>query len=88
MGRAGLWNIGGDDLPPLSEWIPGLQVGAGNRISSLLQQAIGREKGRGLSPKASPRTVGPTKNELNQVLSLVEAGGIENPAESERGKKR
>jgi integrase len=61
------------------KWIPGLQVGAGKRISSLLQQAIGREKGRELSLKPSPRPVGPTKHELNQVFDLAERGGFEPP---------
>ena len=48
------------------KWIPGLQVGAGRRIGTLLQGAFGGSAGRELSPRPSPKRSFRTKIESDQ----------------------
>jgi hypothetical protein len=65
-------------------WIPGLQTGAGRRISAALSSVIGAREADLPSPKPSPD--GPRGSEIdqNQALKMVEAGGIEPPSENRR----
>jgi hypothetical protein len=62
-------------------WIPGLQTGAGSKISAALSTVIGPSDGEKVSLKVSLSDVLETKTEPNQALKMVEAGGIEPPSE-------
>ena len=62
-------------------WIPGLQTGAGTKISAALSTVIGPSDGEKVSLKVSLSDVLETKTEPNQALKMVEAGGIEPPSE-------
>jgi hypothetical protein len=68
-------------------WIPGLQTGAGTKISAALSTVIGPSDGEKVSPKVSLSDVLETKTEQNQALKMVEAGGIEPEPQGRHGKK-
>jgi hypothetical protein len=68
-------------------WIPGLQTGAGRKISAALSSVIGSREADLPSSKPSPDGPGESKTEQNQALKMVEAGGIENPGQGAPGKK-
>jgi len=65
-------------------WIPGLQTGAGRKISAALSSVIGPREADLPSPKPSPDGPGEPEIERNQALKMVEAGGIEPPSENRR----
>ena len=62
-------------------WIPGLQTGAGTKISAALSSFIGPSDGQTVSLKVSLTELSETETEQNQALKMVEAGGIEPPSE-------
>lgn len=64
-------------------WIPGLQTGAGRKISAALSSVIGPRK----ADLPSPDGPGESKIEQNRALKMVEAGGIENPESGEPSKE-
>ena len=68
-------------------WIPGLQTGAGTKISAALSSVIGPSDGQKVSLKVSLSGFSESETEQNQALKMVEAGGIENPGPGAPGKK-
>lgn len=62
-------------------WIPGLQTGAGAKISAALSSVIGSSEDQKLSLEVSLRDFPKIETEQNQALKMVEAGGIEPPSE-------
>jgi hypothetical protein len=58
-------------------WIPGLQTGAGSKISAALSSVIELADGS----KTSLNAPSETETEQNQSFRMVEAGGIEPPSE-------
>ena len=62
-------------------WIPGLQTGAGAKISAALSSVIARPDRQKVSLTVSLNDFLGTETEQNQAPKMVEAGGIEPPSE-------
>ena len=65
-------------------WIPGLQTGAGAKISAALSSVIGPSDRQKVSLKVSLGDFPGTETEPTQAPKMVEAGGIEPPSENRR----
>jgi hypothetical protein len=77
LGRERLRHVGGDDLPALRTWIPGLNPDAGSKVGRIL----GGVGGGNLPPAAHPRPKVSAEMQRDRLLKVVEAGGIEPPSE-------
>ena len=64
-------------------WIPGLQTGAGHKISAALSSFIGPPDGQKVSLKVSLSKFSGMETEQNQALKMVEAGELNRPRDSQ-----
>jgi hypothetical protein len=65
-------------------WIPGLQTGAGAKISAALSSVIAASDRQRVSLNVSLSDFVGTETKQNQAHKMVEAGGIEPPSENRR----